>query len=343
MKKKRNTPDIIRKIDLANIQVVKAASSVTAVFEAVLFLLAFRTATAVSLISVGTCSILSTIVYFVSRKYLKDGKYSHKSSSGIALAYYITLTVWGIMASYRNYAGGGQMLTFFIIQVVYASCVVMPPAGALILYSISFGALYGAIYTFDAAARVNVLNYIAFCLMIIYASYQRYKTVTRMLYKEREISNISIHDQLTGIRNRHALEEHLNKCLHKHVFIAIADVDKFKNFNDTYGHLMGDQVLQEVSRRLLETFKEENCFRYGGDEFLIIADDTTEKEFREKLDKWQTSADLIAIPDVEQISVSYGVAGGILQEPDQLLTLLGKADRALYAQKEEHHKNEPAA
>ncbi|MCL6573969.1 MAG: bifunctional diguanylate cyclase/phosphodiesterase, partial [Bacillus sp. (in: Bacteria)] len=91
------------------------------------------------------------------------------------------------------------------------------------------------------------------------------------------IKFLAFHDQLTGLLNRRALLEHL----HQHIFsppnktqefaLIIIDLDRFKDLNDTLGHLAGDEILKRVADRLVK-FQNESCFIYrlGGDEFNIL-------------------------------------------------------------------------
>ncbi|HVC28868.1 MAG TPA: GGDEF domain-containing protein [Gammaproteobacteria bacterium] len=76
-------------------------------------------------------------------------------------------------------------------------------------------------------------------------------------------------DELTGVPGRRALEEHMRQLGGRYV-IAMLDVDHFKNFNDTYGHDMGDQVLRLVASRLQQSAGGGKAFRYGGEEFGLL-------------------------------------------------------------------------
>jgi two-component system, cell cycle response regulator len=116
--------------------------------------------------------------------------------------------------------------------------------------------------------------------------------------------------------------------------IVLMDIDDFKHINDTHGHVVGDQILEAVGRRLQESVRNGIVGRYGGDEFLIglpgCTKETTEiraQEIAERLmsDPIATSGGKITI------SISYGVA--VNSDPVSLDRLIGLADRALYRQK----------
>ena len=97
---------------------------------------------------------------------------------------------------------------------------------------------------------------------------------------EEELLYIAYHDSLTGLKNRKAFYEHLDKALQKakrngnRIALLFIDIDKFKKVNDTYGHEAGDQVLVEIAGRLNTSFRKTDfSARMGGDEFTVILDD----------------------------------------------------------------------
>jgi diguanylate cyclase (GGDEF)-like protein len=94
---------------------------------------------------------------------------------------------------------------------------------------------------------------------------------------------LAYHDELTGIRGRRAFNESL-LSLDQQYAIAIVDIDHFKNFNDTYGHDVGDQVLCMVAKRLTEVGGDGHAFRCGGEEFAIVFRDASAREAFEHLE-----------------------------------------------------------
>jgi two-component system chemotaxis response regulator CheY len=118
--------------------------------------------------------------------------------------------------------------------------------------------------------------------------------------------------------------------------IVMLDVDSFKQINDTYGHLVGDQILEAVGCRLHDSVRNGNVGRYGGDEFLIglpgCNRETTQKRAQEIVAR--LTADPISTTGGEiKISVSFGIAAD--SDPVKLDYLIGIADEALYRYKNE--------
>lgn len=159
-----------------------------------------------------------------------------------------------------------------------------------------------------------------------------------------KMQNMARRDGLTGIYNRRYLNntyqsfaEEVQKTK-KAMTVILLDIDKFKNINDTYGHLFGDEVIQTVARLFEEHMKEHKALiaRYGGEEFVAVIKDKSYNQIKESLEKLHKS-----IADYEfefkgkkiHTSVSVGVSAypDICDNPYDLLT---KADRAMYYSKE---------
>ena len=78
-------------------------------------------------------------------------------------------------------------------------------------------------------------------------------------------------DELTGLLNCEALREDFEQYFGKALCVMSCDIDQFKFYNDTYGHIRGDEILSVVSRLFQKHFGYNGVYRYGGDEFLIIS------------------------------------------------------------------------
>lgn len=148
-------------------------------------------------------------------------------------------------------------------------------------------------------------------------------------------------DFLTGINNRGYFFELANKSFNKilkdneQIFVAMLDLDKFKNINDTYGHNIGDEVLKTFTKIVESNINNNDVFgRIGGEEFAIIMIDTEEKTILKKLNKIRTDSYNSTISnnkDNIKFSVSIGLA--IKEKNETLDFVLDKADEKLYQAK----------
>lgn len=152
-------------------------------------------------------------------------------------------------------------------------------------------------------------------------------------------------DRLTGLLNRHQLEESILHALSvaqesaKHNpqrrqerypdWLAILDIDHFKQVNDTFGHLFGDEVLLLVSQLMVECFRrEDKLFRYGGEEFVLILLDLPQQEAEAVLERFRERMATTIFPQLGHITLSIGFTRIDTQGSDS--AVLGEADRALY-------------
>jgi diguanylate cyclase (GGDEF)-like protein len=153
----------------------------------------------------------------------------------------------------------------------------------------------------------------------------------------------SIRDPLTGLYNRRFLEATLEQELHRSgrhhtgLGVIMADIDKFKLFNDSFGHTAGDIVLKEVGAMFRRSVRTEDIVcRYGGEEFLIVLPDTSLESVRERA---EVMRDAIAKLDLQHAGHALGkitASFGISFSQDGVLTpdiLLRYADEALYEAK----------
>ena len=149
--------------------------------------------------------------------------------------------------------------------------------------------------------------------------------------KSAKLAYQATHDELTGTFNRAGYEEVCAiACADDYAYILL-DIDRFKEFNDTHGHDVGDKVLVRVSETLRNHFRVDDYIcRIGGDEFVVLATKLTPEHsqlIKEKLDN--VNAELAVCDDPELVtSISVGVAFG--NSENALKSVSKRADNALY-------------
>ncbi len=147
-----------------------------------------------------------------------------------------------------------------------------------------------------------------------------------------------VRDALTNLYNREYMDEALkdkmssSKKDKKPLSIAMADIDFFKKINDTYGHICGDTVLQELSKILKEYMRKSDIVvRYGGEEFLIIMPSTDEKSAISKMEKIRKLVEEYKFCDgIVHVTISVGV---YQYKGENLCDFVEKADKKLYKAK----------
>ena len=174
---------------------------------------------------------------------------------------------------------------------------------------------------------------------------EREALLERLREQEERMRFIAQHDALTGLPNRHSMQERLSLALElakrnrKKVAVMLVDLDDFKIVNDTRGHAAGDQVLIAVANRLRSSVRgSDTVARIGGDEFVVIAGDLDRGDgaamIAEKI------ADMVQLPIAVEGGAPWKItcSTGISVFPDHAQTsaeLLAQADRAMYRAKSE--------
>ena len=150
-----------------------------------------------------------------------------------------------------------------------------------------------------------------------------------------QLQQISISDTLTRTKNRFALRKDFDKYSNEYVHVMMFDVDNFKNINDSLGHSGGDNVLKQIGMITTSIFGTESCYRYGGDEFLIIAIDISEEDFHSKVKDLKQAIREIKVGDKNVLArFSGGYVYGLAENTFELRAMIKQADTLLYKVKE---------
>ncbi len=180
-------------------------------------------------------------------------------------------------------------------------------------------------------------------LVVLLLSY-RYVIVSRynkqLLAMNAQLDLLYKSDRLTGIANRHVLDEELEKELARSTrygtpfSLIMLDIDWFKNINDTYGHYNGDTVLQKIAKLLeLHIRKTDVLGRWGGEEFLIICSQTDLFGARKMAEHLRESIEQLDYGFMEEkVTASFGVAPYI--QGDTSVSIIKRVDAALYRAKD---------
>jgi len=157
--------------------------------------------------------------------------------------------------------------------------------------------------------------------------------------KQQELHDFAVHDALTGIYNRHGINELVahqideNKRDRKDFSVIFFDIDFFKQVNDRYGHDMGDYVLVNIARLVGSEVRESDIFaRWGGEEFILFLPKTKIENALSLAEKLRQTIEEHAFSDIEKITCSFGVT--TLSESDDKTSLLKRVDTLLYEAKE---------
>ena len=157
-----------------------------------------------------------------------------------------------------------------------------------------------------------------------------------------ELYTLATKDQLTGVLNRRSFEEALGKEViraireNKPLAAIMIDIDNFKHYNDTYGHLQGDEALRKVTRIVSKNTRGDDFVaRYGGEEFIVILPGASIKEAEHIAERMRSEVEKMEIKPTRKdlphgynkITMSLGISE---LGDDGVQGMLDRADKALY-------------
>jgi two-component system, cell cycle response regulator len=166
---------------------------------------------------------------------------------------------------------------------------------------------------------------------------------TQLLKAREDLRDQATRDSLTRLWNRSSILSELGRELARAgrearpLGVVIVDLDHFKHINDTYGHLVGDEVLREAARRMQNSIRQyDSIGRYGGEEFLIVFPGCNEIDSYAQADRLRRQLSLTEMSvngSSIRVTASFGVTTALLGENWTEEELIRTADEALYVAK----------
>ncbi|ADZ83102.1 diguanylate cyclase with GAF sensor [Cellulosilyticum lentocellum DSM 5427] len=189
--------------------------------------------------------------------------------------------------------------------------------------------------------KVNIFNSNDLNSLRVIASYLAITIQNTTLYHQAEY--LGMHDSLTGLLNRGALLKQgeilfkKNHKQHKSTVVMMLDTDYFKQVNDRYGHQLGDEVLKKIGKILKKVVRKQDYVgRYGGEEFLVILDDLSEKEVVKVCQRIKKALSESCFETKKDTKIKVTVSGGFYICNEYTLNFsdaIQFADHALYRAK----------
>lgn len=202
---------------------------------------------------------------------------------------------------------------------------------------------------------LETISGVIILLTLIFLGLYIFRPLANTLLEERaqldraiqELSFLSSVDGLTGIANRRHFDQFLSQLWSlaarngEAIALIMCDIDFFKMYNDTYGHLQGDECLKKVADALKNSMKRQVDFvaRYGGEEFVVVLPNTDLKGATKVAETIRANVDNLEIPHrlssvKPNVTISLGVAISFADSAVLPETLIDAADNALYQAKQ---------
>ena len=177
---------------------------------------------------------------------------------------------------------------------------------------------------------------------------ERKQTEQKLMDLQKELEQLSFKDGLTGLANRRKFDLSMEiewrnaKRTGKPLSLIMVDIDYFKQYNDHYGHLQGDDCLKAVSKALNESVARARDFvaRFGGEEFVLVIPESDAEAATAVAERCREAIIKLQIPHAKSsispwLSISLGVGTIVPGQNDQLLDFINQVDRRLYLAKQQ--------
>lgn len=249
--------------------------------------------------------------------------------------------------------GPSLFLAYFIGVGAVVAIRLLGPAGQYWLYptivacfflvhrhhalGVTLGALFAALLLGGLHGELTEIA--SFAITGIVCAFLAYIFAYRTEIQRHQLETLATKDALTGTYNRHTLIEELERARRIHTRnqvsfgLLVIDLDHFKQINDSYGHLAGDKVLVSLARLINSQIRQnDRLFRYGGEEFVILAPDISELALLSMANKLRAFVETqLRNPDGNAITTSIG--GSVLRPDESVEQWFQRADKALYVSK----------
>ncbi len=199
-----------------------------------------------------------------------------------------------------------------------------------------------------AVIFVGMFHFVAFNSLVYHissralnADHEQRVLINKLTETELKLSELAQKDPLTGLHNRLSYDKRFKQIRYQSLInkqplnLAIVDVDHFKQLNDEYGHLSGDEVLQRLAELMKGELNDDVVIgRFGGEEFIVITTGLSRSEFKQMLQgviDTVSLAKLVSTAPEHKVTVSIGAT--VQSHPQQLAFCLEPADNALYLAK----------
>ncbi|PZX04577.1 diguanylate cyclase (GGDEF)-like protein [Psychrobacillus insolitus] len=326
-----------------------------------------------------TLLFIATVVLLFALRFEKGDIYDEarykKYQKGLFLLVFLFL-LWGSVVTLVDQLGYGHIMAF-VVNVMCVSVLLNTSYKLFFwLYTIPTAVLVVGLPFFQASSEVLIGHYVNlsvflfFCWLVsrmLYMGYYRnfYNKVLleemneelafnidenvqinrRLEQANEQLKQLTLIDELSKIPNRRGLYEYIHKYLsladsERCLSIIMIDIDYFKQYNDLYGHVEGDKVIQSVAQQLNASIDRTSSLavRYGGEEFIVAAFDMKEAEAYQLAERIRLAVEEMKIPHElspisSYLSISLGLATNYLADEGEIELLIQKADQALYEAK----------
>ena len=202
------------------------------------------------------------------------------------------------------------------------------------------------VFFYRGEQNYSILFIVMLTLMMVTMLYKfisRMQAMVKEGIKAQVYHEMAYIDIMTRFFNRSAFDEHMQAIQANpdcdRLTLAVLDINRLKYANDTYGHKAGDDLIRCAADCIRDKFEKiGECYRIGGDEFVVVLKDFSDESLEKIFDELRLSVAEAGYENPEGLSISAGYASGATEGEDFAYRLFEKADQRMYVQKREFHQ-----
>ena len=334
-------------LDCANIRNSKIISAIIMIMEIITFSISFSFEVHIDssvphswmfhhrIAYVTLFAAAAQLFLYVMTRPAEMGTFTHRALTFRIGIFLTTLSVFAIYISILDYYLKEQILVFVTLELLLACIFMVRPVFSVALITLSFAFFYWLMDKtagVSAATNVNYPILYVFFVIVNIARYYQYLKIARQTVMNHALAESlresSLTDALTKLKNRAALKLNFEEMMGSEITMMLTDIDDFKSHNDKEGHARGDELLVRFAQILQKEFGAQNCYRYGGDEYLVMVPRMAASDFMAKLNDCKAAID-------GAFTFSGGFTSGAIANMNDLDAFIKAADAKLYQAKRE--------
>lgn len=295
------------------------------------------------LIVVAIHLIILPLIYYQKKKYYTN----IILNSILEKVYFIAVMTWGTAFTLFHQVEQGNMTVFALVLVVLSMMVTMRREYTtllMVLNNVVFLSVGNMLYEeayFTTDIMFTSILYTVIAISLARQFYKQRFEIKRnhiMLQEQNQkLEELAIRDSMTHLYNNAYIHDFISKSVEHsskrsgHLCILILDIDDFKQINDTYGHLFGDEVIKMISNMLKFHCRDGDIVgRYGGEEFMIVMPHIYKDAIDKIAERFRLGVEELVFSKEVKVSVSIG---GACLDGHTAMELIDLADQNLYEAK----------
>lgn len=300
-----------------------------------------------------------SVFFVVTSKIEREKQYNSKFAYIVEKLFPLSCLVWTMVFSINAQSTSGQITVYVLGITLIAAPIYIEPIVMAIVY-LSVNSAFFVILPYFQESRTLVVSHKINSVYLIGVAW----FISRLLYQNRlndfmqkkmiqeknaelsklnkKLEQLSSTDSLTGIYNRREFEKIMQSewdnsiCEKSYLSVALIDIDFFKSYNDTYGHIAGDDCIKMVVNTISSSLKRptDSIARFGGEEFIVILPNTNQHEASNFCEGIREAVEALHLPHpnspIACVTVSVGVCTMFPTQNYSCKFLVNNADKALY-------------